>query len=51
VQKIKENHLKDGFLPCKLQRMPGNREFFAASSAKNPQFQQAPKARKEYHHA
>jgi hypothetical protein len=32
---------KGDFLPCKLRKQPDNRGFFAASSAKNPQMQQA----------
>jgi cobalamin biosynthesis protein CbiG len=41
AHKTQKNQLKADFLPCKLRKQPDNRGFFAASSAKNPQVQQA----------
>jgi hypothetical protein len=41
VRKTPENRQSSDFLPCKLRKQPNNRGFFAASSAKNPQVQQA----------
>jgi TatD DNase family protein len=41
VRKTPENRRSGDFLPCKLRKQPDNRGFFAASSAKNPQAQQA----------
>jgi hypothetical protein len=41
AQKTQKNRFSADFLPCKLRKQPDNRGFFAASSAKNPQVQQA----------
>jgi hypothetical protein len=41
VRKTPKNRRSGDFLPCKLRKRPNNRGFFAASSAKNPQVQQA----------
>ncbi|MDR2176551.1 MAG: hypothetical protein LBP20_00725, partial [Treponema sp.] len=41
AHKTQKNRLSADFLPCKLRKQPDNRGFFAASSAKNPQVQQA----------
>jgi hypothetical protein len=43
---LKNRRLGD-FLPCKLRKEPDNRGFFAASSAKNPQAQQAARTPKD----
>jgi hypothetical protein len=41
ARKTPKNRRLGDFLPCKLRKQPNNRGFFAASSAKNPQVQQA----------
>jgi hypothetical protein len=41
AHKTQKNRLKADFLPYKLRKQPDNRGFFAASSVKNPQVQQA----------
>jgi hypothetical protein len=50
ARKIPKNRLKADFLPCKLRKQPDNRGFFAASSAKNPQVQQAARGFAGYFH-
>jgi hypothetical protein len=41
ARKTPKNRRSGDFLPCKLRKQPDYRGFFAASSAKNPQAQQA----------